>query len=288
VSHSAFSLSTVDDAPLRRIHLSYSDAPYRDLKERAIRHHLGRDNDNASLPAPAFQGFSVRFTYKDTDGDTCLIASNEELIDALRQYKKAGSVRILAEVKPLEDVSHVYASSPCEGFRARESVESSTQTNDDDAAENRGRANSQPQVQLAHVVEGLVAILASAVIALQGQISAFSNNVQVASAEASARAATARHTAEQAGASARTNQDAPAAEATSSPEEDAPERPFIHGRHTCDGCLTTPIIGERYHATNMPDYDFCKKCFDNYSGTSITFEPVELGTCLSFAAPLEC
>lgn len=56
---------------------------------------------------------------------------------------------------------------------------------------------------------------------------------------------------------------------------DTPE-PFIHGRHTCDGCLTTPIIGLRYHAENLPDYDLCSKCVKNYKGNDIQFRPVEL------------
>lgn len=51
---------------------------------------------------------------------------------------------------------------------------------------------------------------------------------------------------------------------------------FIHGRHTCDGCLTTPIIGKRYYSTNLPDYDLCQKCYDNYKGSEIKFESVEL------------
>jgi len=54
------------------------------------------------------------------------------------------------------------------------------------------------------------------------------------------------------------------------------DRPFIHGRHTCDGCLHTPIIGKRYHAKNMPDYDLCEKCRWNYKGNEIEFEVVEL------------
>jgi len=53
-------------------------------------------------------------------------------------------------------------------------------------------------------------------------------------------------------------------------------RAFIHGRHTCDSCLMSPIIGPRYHATNLPDYDLCSKCFPNYSGKEIKFEAVEL------------
>ena len=61
------------------------------------------------------------------------------------------------------------------------------------------------------------------------------------------------------------------------PVEEEEERPFIHGRHTCDSCLTTPIVGKRYHALNMSDYDLCAKCFSNYSGGEIQFEAVELG-----------
>jgi hypothetical protein len=57
------------------------------------------------------------------------------------------------------------------------------------------------------------------------------------------------------------------------------ERPFIHGRHTCDGCLTTPIVGQRFHAMNMGDYDLCATCKENYKGAGIVFEAAELGTC---------
>jgi Zinc finger, ZZ type len=61
-------------------------------------------------------------------------------------------------------------------------------------------------------------------------------------------------------------------------EEAAPEaRPFIHGRHTCDGCLTTPIVGERHHCLDLPDFDFCQACYQKYDGPH-KFEPVELGT----------
>jgi hypothetical protein len=68
------------------------------------------------------------------------------------------------------------------------------------------------------------------------------------------------------------------------PEEEAEEEAklFIHGRHTCDACLTTPIVGERYHSMNLPDYDLCKRCFVNYSGKEIKFEPVELDRDIPF------
>ena len=52
----------------------------------------------------------------------------------------------------------------------------------------------------------------------------------------------------------------------------APPTPFIHGRHTCDSCLTTPIVGKRFHATNLADYDLCENCHATYTGTEIQFE----------------
>jgi len=58
--------------------------------------------------------------------------------------------------------------------------------------------------------------------------------------------------------------------------KDASKQPFIHGRHTCDGCLATPIVGKRYRAKNIPDWDLCQFCFDNYLGDDIHFEAVTL------------
>jgi len=51
---------------------------------------------------------------------------------------------------------------------------------------------------------------------------------------------------------------------------------FIHGRHTCDGCMKTPITGYRFQALNLPDYDLCADCFAKYNGDEIVFEAMEL------------
>jgi len=59
-------------------------------------------------------------------------------------------------------------------------------------------------------------------------------------------------------------------------EKKDPKDGFIHGRHTCDSCLVTPIVGKRYHATNLPDHDLCEKCIHNYKGDEIKFQVVEL------------
>lgn len=63
-----------------------------------------------------------------------------------------------------------------------------------------------------------------------------------------------------------------------SDDEDKKEPLFIHGRHTCDQCLATPVIGKRFRAINLPDYDLCEKCHGAYQGDKIQFEEAKLGT----------
>jgi len=46
---------------------------------------------------------------------------------------------------------------------------------------------------------------------------------------------------------------------------------FIHYRHTCDLCMTNPIVGDRFHASNSHDYDLCEMCHNAYEG-EIQFE----------------
>ena len=48
---------------------------------------------------------------------------------------------------------------------------------------------------------------------------------------------------------------------------------FIHARHTCDGCQKSPIVGTRYHATKIPDFDLCNSCYEKYEGDDLDFKP---------------
>ena len=47
---------------------------------------------------------------------------------------------------------------------------------------------------------------------------------------------------------------------------------FIHARHTCDGCNKTPIVGNRYRAKNIADFDLCGACMNKYEGDKADFE----------------
>ena len=66
-------------------------------------------------------------------------------------------------------------------------------------------------------------------------------------------------------------------ESTSEADAPAPAAFFIHARHTCDGCSKTPIIGTRYRATKIPDFDLCEACFKSYEGDDLDFKPETLG-----------
>ena len=59
---------------------------------------------------------------------------------------------------------------------------------------------------------------------------------------------------------------------------------FIHARHTCDGCSKTPIIGTRYRATHIPDFDLCSNCYEKYEGEKTDFKPEALGMYICYLA----
>lgn len=127
-------------------------------------------------------------------------------------------------------------------------------------------AESRPEA-LQHVVDSIVGVLGPAIVSVRHASEGVARGVaaELSSAQQPPSSTAASST---------------STTAPTPPPKPAPvDRPFIHGRHTCDGCLTTPIVGERYHATNLPDYDLCARCKGNYQGNEITFEVAELGEC---------
>lgn len=62
---------------------------------------------------------------------------------------------------------------------------------------------------------------------------------------------------------------------------------FCHTRHECDGCSVSPIIGFRYRATNIPNYDLCQTCKETYDAdgkTDMIFRKAQQ-SCRSTLAP---
>lgn len=51
---------------------------------------------------------------------------------------------------------------------------------------------------------------------------------------------------------------------------------MVHSSHTCDGCHASPIIGKRFKASDIANYDLCAKCFAAYNGEEL-FEETLLG-----------
>ena len=54
---------------------------------------------------------------------------------------------------------------------------------------------------------------------------------------------------------------------------------LVHAHHTCNGCSATPIVGTRYHATKVPNFDLCASCFTKYDGDDIGLTPEIQGKC---------
>jgi hypothetical protein len=44
-----------------------------------------------------------------------------------------------------------------------------------------------------------------------------------------------------------------------------------------DACSKTPIVGTRFHATKVPDFDLCDACYKSYQGEDLGFVPELLG-----------
>lgn len=172
-------------------------------------------------------------------------------MDACEQYVGQKVLRITTYVKPKTDAAAIGAGAP---KATPISVDRGTST-----------SSASPPIHIQDVLESFVGVLSTAVNHLQEGLSAKSSKNPMPSV-ARAAASTEENEAkeeqaakkpeEKESATKKVEEDSkvpaagkkPAAEPSSEDEE---ERLFIHGRHTCDSCLSTPIIGTRYHATNV-------------------------------------
>ena len=268
------------------------------------------------------EDFDVSLTYYDVDVACVTIASTDELMDAIEQYCEETYLQITADVKRRKDrpipapmsPSHVASDPLCSKFSPTYCPKT--------------QPSRSHHVQLQSVVESILSVLATAVVALQTHMKEATNGHAAAAsasyAEAAPTAASPQATVtvteeilkdevdkvpKEGAANITINNcsafkedvdnnslnDDPTSEVgvdnntlndgsvSKEDETTSPELlPFIHGRHTCDSCLGTPIVGIRYHAVNLPDYDLCAHCKDNYKGDEIHFEPAELDRDIHF------
>eukprot|EP00533_Pseudo-nitzschia_delicatissima_P003427 CAMPEP_0116090430 /NCGR_PEP_ID=MMETSP0327-20121206/6973_1 /TAXON_ID=44447 /ORGANISM="Pseudo-nitzschia delicatissima, Strain B596" /LENGTH=792 /DNA_ID=CAMNT_0003581725 /DNA_START=72 /DNA_END=2450 /DNA_ORIENTATION=+ len=250
------------------------------------------------------RNYSVTLTYFDDEKDLITLASTEELVEAIGLFAGQKFIRITTCVKP--KISH--AAPPPSVRPYVQEPQGATNTNDENypsdlpietvlesfagilsSAVNtlqQGLANQSPTPPKAPQSKPSKASPAFK-SKLRAQHAALNKKVSPAKATkktpvSSANIASLKTENKTTCAAPKTEVKPPVIstdnEKASAPAKKKPEdkKAFIHGRHTCDGCLTTPIVGKRYHATNLPDYDLCQKCFDNYKGSEIKYEPVEL------------
>lgn len=276
---------------IRRVRLSNitvdGDISYPALVDVAIQYTF----PDASLKAECY---TVLMTYYDVDNDCITIASTEELVDAIEQFatpeSKTLCLRITTDVKEKEPQIAAPRAQP-----------------DSPKRDSKKRTATE---EVPNIVESFVSILANAVDHLQTQVNeghaaketkksapasvqtSFKNKKAAVNRKARKHDADATKKQmdslkESNEASTKAPSDGKKESGEASPEEGRAKesskeeskeenRPFIHNRHTCDGCLCTPIVGDRYHSTNLPDYDLCAKCRGNYKGDEIQFEVVEL------------
>lgn len=231
-----------------------------------------------AYPGESEENYTVSLTYFDKDEDTITIASNDELLDAIDQFKEAKVLRITTEVRPKS------------GIAAR-STERGTSTNDFHGREGnyarRGRHVSPEEARMGaarctrNAREGDHNVFGSVVGALANAVSHVQETFTYEEGEtpsgSQTRSAGVPNAAPSQG-NSNPQDSIPTSEDTNeTPKPPAEEPiPFIHGRHTCDSCLVTPIVGKRYHAQNLPDYDLCQNCFSSYTGKDIIFKEEEL------------
>jgi len=216
------------------------------------------------------ENYTVLLTYYDVDNDCVTIASTEELIDAIEQFTRPGSdalcLRIKTDVKLKSKSSFSTPFSPRRGFKTNNSTKEG--------------------LPAGHIVESFVSILTDAVDTLQSRVAeSYSKKEPGTSKERTpSKAQSCQRACDKSKSDElnqkheiESNQESKCENlAKETKQSENEERLFIHNRHTCDSCLCTPIIGPRYHSTNMPDYDLCAKCRNNYKGDQIQFETVEL------------
>ncbi len=229
----------------------------------------------------------VCITYTDEDGDIITISSDEELAEAFEQFvdKVPPVVRATAKVKPAaraEKPSDAVAPAwvvQQEKRRQRQAVLAKKQQMK--MAKRMERQSLRAEMvrernQQEAEKNTEVAVEPSEKQSEQQEINA--RIAQWKSAHLAKAAAKAKAAAAEPCPVKPTTAEVPKAEPTvHRPKIPSSFNPnFIHGRHTCDGCFTTPIIGYRFNATNRPDYDLCHNCFKNYKGDEIRFLPEQL------------
>jgi len=243
---------------LPRIVLS-GELSYNKLVALAIDYTFPEESKNP-------EEYDVTLSYYDEDNDCITIASTEELADAIGQFSAVQPpvLRLTTDVK-LKKKAMKKASNTSPPL-------SPTGRNYHGSQKQRGGQQAQAPIHV--VLESFVTALATAAATVQEHIKPNANSNRGKTTGSKTPAGESPSASPKS--TERTDVSNKSKEEDHLTKEAKLKRLFIHGRHTCDGCLCTPVIGTRYKASNVPDYDLCTKCFGNYKGTDIHFEPAAL------------
>ncbi|GKY91456.1 hypothetical protein MPSEU_000117900 [Mayamaea pseudoterrestris] len=229
------------DAIFRRVHLKHHLGANENMYN-VLKLYAVQTFTGEDALAQSTSGYCVHLVYLDATGDDVMIGSAEELVDALQAHYGKGFIKIMANVTPFDEKVSVT------GGVAREE---------------RSFLGRTLSAIFAPVVKLLAAMyfLARSLIQYKKHETPDPVSVQAVPAVETAIA----------GLSAPVGTSVPTNWRTHL-------RPFIHGRHTCDGCSISPIIGQRFHALNAFDFDLCSECYvyDGYTDNNLEFEPTEL------------
>jgi hypothetical protein len=222
--------------------------------------------------------FEVKLTYQDVDNDTVVIGSSEELLDAIDQFSEQRVLRINAEIKRFvkAETPTVLPALVAEAPLGRASATAAPT----DAGVHTGSSTSSRSTPIVQsVVESVVNVILNAAVAMNSRGDQHFNHAFYSPdgipaptpMENPSEERTVEGRAEAENLDSQTTEEIPVENPVPSASEEevnpspavtdpnqggkeptaSVERPFIHGRHTCDSCLTTPIVGRRYHAVNL-------------------------------------
>lgn len=231
----------------------------------------------------------VTVTYTDEDGDSITVSTDDELTDAFEQFatRVPPIIRAKASFEVKKDAKKIV-----------ERLKKAISDIDDTVKEGEG-GNTKPKVELMQgVLDSFLTMLTQAVDSLSKNVEGMQQRKKCCNKAVpkEVRARNMDHKPNSVLKRREAAKNLKELEKDKTKDEDVPpvvkkkqekygdilpmkaelDKRFIHGRHTCDGCLVAPIIGIRYHAINLPDHDLCEKCVLKHTRKDIIFEPTEL------------
>lgn len=251
------------------------------LSEIALELYLSSGSMATQQLSVDSENASVTVTYTDEDGDIITISTDDELVEAFEQFVNKQPPVLRANASVTAKKVKVPIAVPAR-LRSKASVSKMGKRTPIASKRVKGSStkSTTPADELQNVIENFVGVLTVAVNTLTKNVpedltSKVDEVIDMEFKEPKKSESKKDESTGEKNQSKKAQDEKPA----SSDNTGVPsrfDRNFIHGRHTCDSCLVTPIIGIRYNATNLPDYDLCQKCIPNYKGSHIKFAPAQL------------